>query len=170
MQSLTGRGCVKIAIGFVNDQGQPMCAGEVPERGERFCRVFGARRVVWRDKDYGLGALGQQRGRMLCIGDHPGATGQGDHLDPGHVEPHGVVEIVRDGHQHRITGARDGRHDGSEGLIAARGDRNLLWRNRSAVVAAPAGGQRAAQVWQAQHRAIEMAAGIVFDHARHGCA
>ena len=68
---------VKIAVGFIDDQGKVVGAGKIAEGGKRFGGVFGTAGVVGADQNNGLRARRDQGGGVVCIRDQASAAGQG---------------------------------------------------------------------------------------------
>ena len=155
------RPCIEIAVGFIDDQSQPMRARHIAKGGQGFGRVFCARGVIGRDQHNRAGARGDGRARIIGRWDHARAHGQGNGPNPLHIQPHFVVEIPWGWQNHLIPRASQAADCGTKGLVAALGDGHLGGRDGPAIGGGKLRGHFGAQGGQAQHGAVQMGIRIV---------
>ena len=155
---------VEVAVGFVNHQGNACIACQIVKGADQFGGVFHAAGIVRGDQRNRTGARCDQGARSLDVGQQIVAGAQGHGCDAGHVQPHLVIEVPGRRQDHLVTLGTERGDGGGKGLIAARGNRNVIACDCRFVMRADLGGQCIAQGGHAQHGAIKVR--IVFGQRR----
>ena len=131
-----------IAVGFIKDEPDIPLNADIHDRLHHIIRIDRPGGVVGADQRDGPCPRRDGGADNLRI-RHKAVFGEGigpGHIDPGHAERGGMVEIAGPQHQHVITRASHGQRSKDKGLIAARRDHDFPWVNRRGVeVAAMAG-------------------------------
>ena len=147
---------IEVAVGFVHHQRDPPRPAQIEEGADDLGRVFRARGVVGGDQHDRAGARGDEGGGPVGVGDHPLPAVQRHRGHPLHVEPHLVIEVPRDRHDHLVPRTRQRRHRRAEGLVAALRDRDVSGPHRAAIGLRPLRGNLGPQIGVPQHGPVKM--------------
>ncbi len=116
----------EVAVRLVEDQGDASGLAQIEEAVEDRRWNRGSGRVSRADEQDGASPIGDERCRRFGIGEEIGAGLEEHRRDSLEIEPHPVIEVVRDADDHLVARFAQGRCHDAEGLIAAGGDLDVV--------------------------------------------